>query len=148
MPGWTVSTLLSSITPRSLHAVRSPVVGRGRENSTALPQRLALVAQSVPTALYSLFRAFFFDEAELADYLRSPRQGSARIIRDLAKEHGYRLVHRATGLTTPAALSRQAVHVMGLDQRFSNDRARDVLGWEPRVDYPTGMAATVAWLQE
>ena len=37
--------------------------------------------------------------------------------------------------STPPLLSRQAVHVLGTDQCFSNRKARDVLGWEPRVDY-------------
>ena len=62
-------------------------------------------------------------------------------------EHGYRLLHRTTGLTTEPLLSRQAVHVMGTDQDFSNRKARELLNWEPRVDYATGLAATVAWLQ-
>jgi nucleoside-diphosphate-sugar epimerase len=62
-------------------------------------------------------------------------------------EHGYRLVHRATGLTTQPLLSRQAVHVMGIDQDFSNRKARELLGWEPRVDYATGLAATIDWLR-
>jgi nucleoside-diphosphate-sugar epimerase len=62
-------------------------------------------------------------------------------------EHGYRLLHRATGLTTSPLLSRQAVHVLGRDQDFSNRKARELLGWEPRVDYAAGLAATLAWLK-
>ncbi|HEX4482693.1 MAG TPA: aminotransferase class III-fold pyridoxal phosphate-dependent enzyme [Solirubrobacteraceae bacterium] len=62
-------------------------------------------------------------------------------------EHGYRLLRKTTGLSAPPLLSRQAVQVMGNDQGFSNRKAREVLGWEPRVDYPSGLAATVAWLQ-
>jgi ornithine--oxo-acid transaminase len=63
-------------------------------------------------------------------------------------EQGYRLLHRATRLTTPALLSRQAVQVMGIDQGFSNVKLRERLGWEPRVGYPAGLAATVAWLRD
>jgi nucleoside-diphosphate-sugar epimerase len=37
--------------------------------------------------------------------------------------------------------------VMGTDQSFSNRKARELLGWEPRVDYATGLAATVDWLR-
>jgi acetylornithine/succinyldiaminopimelate/putrescine aminotransferase/nucleoside-diphosphate-sugar epimerase len=62
-------------------------------------------------------------------------------------EHGYRLLRRTTRLKTPPLLSRQAVHVMGTNQDFSNRKARELLGWEPRVDYPTGLEATVAWLR-
>jgi acetylornithine/succinyldiaminopimelate/putrescine aminotransferase/nucleoside-diphosphate-sugar epimerase len=62
-------------------------------------------------------------------------------------EHGYRLLRRGTGLSTPALLSRQAVQVLGRQQDFSNRKARETLGWEPRVDYATGLQATVAWLR-
>ena len=61
-------------------------------------------------------------------------------------ESGYRLLRGATGLRAPALLSRQAVQVLGRDQEFSTSRARELLGWEPRVDYATGLAATLAWL--
>jgi nucleoside-diphosphate-sugar epimerase len=62
-------------------------------------------------------------------------------------EHGYRILRRTTGVTTKALLSRQAVDVLGIDQDFSNRRLRETLGWEPRTDYATGLAKTVAWLQ-
>jgi nucleoside-diphosphate-sugar epimerase len=62
-------------------------------------------------------------------------------------EHGYRFLRRTTRLTTPPLLSRQAVNVMGHDQSFSNRKARELLGWEPRIDYAAGLEATLAWLQ-
>lgn len=62
-------------------------------------------------------------------------------------EHAYRVVRRASGLTTPPLLSRQAVQIMGTDQDFSSRKAREVLGWAPRVDYETGLGATIEWLQ-
>ncbi len=65
-----------------------------------------------------------------------------------ALEQGYRAVRRATHLQTPPLLSRQAVQIMGIDQDFSNRKAREVLGWEPRVDYAEGMETTVAWLRD
>jgi nucleoside-diphosphate-sugar epimerase len=61
-------------------------------------------------------------------------------------EHGYRLARRATGLAAPALLSRQAVHVLGCDQDFSNRKAREMLRWEPHVGYRDGLDATLAWL--
>ncbi len=61
-------------------------------------------------------------------------------------EHGYRALRTTTGLKTRPLLSRQAVHVMGTDQSFSNRKARELLGWEPRVDYAGGLQATIAWL--
>jgi ornithine--oxo-acid transaminase len=63
-------------------------------------------------------------------------------------EEGYRFLRRTTRLSAPALLSRQAVHIMGTDQDFSNRKAREVLGWEPRVSYAQGMEATVAWLRD
>jgi ornithine--oxo-acid transaminase len=63
-----------------------------------------------------------------------------------ALEHGYRFLRRTTSLSAPPLLSRQAVHVMGRSQGFSNRKARELLGWEPRVDYAAGLEATLAWL--
>jgi len=62
-------------------------------------------------------------------------------------EHGYRLLRRTTGLSTPPLLSRQAVQVLGCNQDFSNRRAREMLGWEPRVGYSAGLDATLSWLR-
>jgi len=62
-------------------------------------------------------------------------------------EQGYRLLHKTTGLTTPPLLSRQAVHVLGRNQDFSNRKARELLGWKPRIGYADGLEATLAWLQ-
>jgi nucleoside-diphosphate-sugar epimerase len=62
-------------------------------------------------------------------------------------EHGYRLLRKTTRLKTPPLLSRQAVHVLGKNQDFSNRKARELLGWEPRIDYAAGLEATLAWLQ-
>ena len=66
----------------------------------------------------------------------------------LTLEHGYRFLRRTTHLRTPALLSRQAVHVLGRPQAFSNGKARRLLGWEPRVDYAAGLEATLAWLRD
>jgi acetylornithine/succinyldiaminopimelate/putrescine aminotransferase/nucleoside-diphosphate-sugar epimerase len=62
-------------------------------------------------------------------------------------EHAYRLVRRTTHTSTAPLLSRQAVHVLAKDQDFSNRKAREVLGWAPRVDYAAGLEATLAWLR-
>ena len=65
-----------------------------------------------------------------------------------ALEHGLpRCCARATGLSAPPLLSRQAVQVLGSDQDFSNRKLRETLGWEPRVDYDGGLQATLAWLR-
>jgi ornithine--oxo-acid transaminase len=62
-------------------------------------------------------------------------------------EHAYRFARRTIHLRTPALLSRQAVHVLGTNQDFSNRKARELLGWEPRVGYAAGLEATLEWLR-
>ncbi len=62
-------------------------------------------------------------------------------------EHGYRLARRATGLSLAPLLSRQAVQVLGKNQDFDNRKLEEMLGWEPRVDYASGLEATLAWLR-
>jgi nucleoside-diphosphate-sugar epimerase len=62
-------------------------------------------------------------------------------------EESYRLLRRMTGLSSRPLLSRQAVQILGRDQNFSNQEARELLGWEPRVDYETGLEATIDWLR-
>jgi ornithine--oxo-acid transaminase len=62
-------------------------------------------------------------------------------------ETGYRALRRTTRVSTPPLLSRQAVNVLGSDQDFSNRKARELLGWEPRVGYPAGLEATIGWLR-
>jgi nucleoside-diphosphate-sugar epimerase len=63
-------------------------------------------------------------------------------------EHGYRLLRRVTGVSTSPLLSRQAVQVLGRNQDFSNRKARETLGWQPRVEYAEGLRVTLAWLRE
>ena len=63
-------------------------------------------------------------------------------------EHGYRMLRKTVRLSTAPLLSRQAVHVMGRNQDFSHHKAREVLGWEPRVDYESGLEATLDWLRD
>ena len=62
-------------------------------------------------------------------------------------EHGYRVLRRTTRLSTPPLLSRQAVHVLGRNQDFSNRKARELLDWHPRVDYASGLETTLVWLK-
>jgi nucleoside-diphosphate-sugar epimerase len=62
-------------------------------------------------------------------------------------EHGYRFMRATTGISVAPLLSRQAVQVLGIDQDFSNRRARETLGWEPRVGYTDGLRATLDWLR-
>lgn len=61
-------------------------------------------------------------------------------------EQGYRVRCRTTRLRTAPLLSRQAVHVLAKDQDFSSRKARELLGWGPRVDYAGGLQATIGWL--
>ena len=62
-------------------------------------------------------------------------------------EHSYRVLRKATRLTTTPLFSRQAVQVLGRDQDFSTHKARELLGWEPRIEYAAGLDATLVWLK-
>jgi ornithine--oxo-acid transaminase len=117
---------------------------------------LALTNERAPGAAFNVsdgldvtWRQFTDDLAERLGYTQarwSMPYGIASGI-GYSLEHGYRLLRRTTGLSAPPLLSRQAVQVMGVDQDFSNRKTREVLGWEPRVDYASGLEATVAWLK-
>jgi len=54
------------------------------------------------------------------------------------------LLKLALGLSRP---TEGTVQVLGIDQDFSNRRARETLGWEPRVGYADGLRATLDWLR-
>jgi nucleoside-diphosphate-sugar epimerase len=62
-------------------------------------------------------------------------------------EGGYRMLRRATPLDPPPLLSRAAVDLLGRDQAFCNRKAREVLGWAPRIGYDDGLEQTVRWLR-
>jgi photosystem II stability/assembly factor-like uncharacterized protein len=50
-----------------------------------LAARFEACAQVIPTALYAMWRAYLFDEPELARYLEIGRQHAARLVRDAAR---------------------------------------------------------------
>jgi nucleoside-diphosphate-sugar epimerase len=107
-------------------------------------------AFNVTDGLDITWRQFLSDLADGLGYPR-PRWSlpyGVAIAAAFALEHGYRWLRKGTGLRTPPLLSRQAVHVLGRDQDFSNEKARSLLGWRPRTDYPAGLDATLAWLRE
>lgn len=90
---------------------------------------------------------------DLADGLDSPHPWLSvpyrpASVMGMALESAYRALRGATGVRTPPLLSRQAVQVLGVDQDFSNAKARRVLGWEPRVGYGEGLSATLEWLRD
>jgi oxidoreductase len=107
-------------------------------------------AFNVTDGLPVTWRRFLDD---LADGLGYPRARwsvpyAAANALGVSLEAGYRALRRATRLTLPPLLSRQAVQVLGRPQDFSQAKAMTLLGWRPRVDYPSGLAATLAWLRE
>ncbi|HWO21991.1 MAG TPA: suppressor of fused domain protein [Kofleriaceae bacterium] len=50
-----------------------------------LPARIEACERFIPTALYSMWRAYFFDEPELGRYLEVGRRHAARLVRDAAR---------------------------------------------------------------
>ncbi len=47
-----------------------------------------------------------------------------------------------------SSINREVIKTFRSHNSFSNARAREVLGWEPRVDFEEGMRRTEAWLRE
>lgn len=96
------------------------------------------------------WKRFLGDVAEALGYPKPTWSLSYEVAFSIAfaLEHGYRLLRRMTRVYTRPLLSRQAVHVLGRNQDFSNRKAREMLGWAPRVSYSDGLAATIEWLGE
>jgi oxidoreductase len=106
-------------------------------------------AFNITDGLPVTWRQFLDDLADGLGYPPARLSLPYRVARSLAVslEQTYRVVRRTTGLRMPVLLSRQAVHVLGRPQEFSHAKARSRLGWDPRIDYATGLEATLAWLR-
>jgi nucleoside-diphosphate-sugar epimerase len=96
------------------------------------------------------WKRFLGDLAESLGYPKPTRSLPYEVAFGIAfaLEHGYRFLRRMTRVYTRPLLSRQAIHVLGRNQDFSNRKAREMLGWAPRVSYRDGLAATIKWLGE
>lgn len=55
-------------------------------------------------------------------------------------------VSRVTG--RPPDVSREAIRYISRRAAYPNAKARELLGWEPRVDFDEGMRRSEAWLRE
>lgn len=110
---------LSSLPERFIETF-NPVV-----DDKAHEQRVAHVRQTVPTALYALFRAFFFDEEDhLVDYLRAAASSDSRFIRDA----GLLVAELADGRKKLGTIDdvqalRRAFSELDLDPRRADARA-------------------------
>lgn len=56
-------------------------------------------------------------------------------------------VWRWRGKTEAPLLSRARIKFLGLNLDFSIDKARQILGYNPRYDFQTGIAETMAWFR-
>jgi nucleoside-diphosphate-sugar epimerase len=55
---------------------------------------------------------------------------------------------RVRGRSSRPLITRMAVELTGTDQGFVNDRARQELGWTPRVSFEQGMLRVQTWLKK
>lgn len=85
----------------------------------------------------------FFDR--YAEMLGKPRVRTAPLPVVEAVAAGSELVARLTG--RPPAVTREAIRYISRRAVYPNDRARELLGWEPRVGFEEGMARSEAWLR-
>jgi nucleoside-diphosphate-sugar epimerase len=60
---------------------------------------------------------------------------------------GYFNEWKATFTGKKASFNRDVVKALRSSNSFSNQKARRLLGWEPRVDFNEGMRRTEAWLR-
>lgn len=73
--------------------------------------------------------------------------------RDLSHNRAFALAtiweqfYRLMGRTERPPLTRMMVELMGTDQRFPIDKARDQLGYSPRVSFMEGLQHTERWLR-
>lgn len=54
-------------------------------------------------------------------------------------------IAHATGYRVRPPVTRHAVLLQGGYRRYSNEKLRKELGWQPQVDFETGLRATVEW---
>ena len=89
----------------------------------------------------------WLDELAAALGIRPPRvsvpKGVARVVAG-----GFEGVYRAFGVRSAPPLTRYRIANGGNDYHFAIDRARDELGWEPRVGVTEACARTAAWYRE
>lgn len=120
-----------------------------------LPARLEACEKVVPTALYSMWRAYFFDEPELPRYLEIGRRHRARLVRDAAALIDSLLAGRnELGSIEDMHAHLAAFRALDLDPRRAGARkaeadARAVVDEERRheveAELATGSASELAW---
>jgi tetratricopeptide (TPR) repeat protein len=98
-----------------------------------LRARLAACERYVPTALYSLWRAFWFEEPELARYLEVARAHRAGLVRDAATLVDELLAGRnQLGAIDDVRAHGAAFRALGLEPRRTS-RAAEELAQAPRA---------------
>jgi nucleoside-diphosphate-sugar epimerase len=84
----------------------------------------------------------------IADYLDVPaptRQVPAAFARAAAVVMEW--VARAVGAKTPPPLNRSRLRFLYYNQRFSIEKARRELGYEPQISYREGLPPALDWIQ-
>ena len=91
-----------------------------------LPARYAACEKFIPTALYSVWRGYLFDEPELARYLEIGRRHKARIVRDAtALIDELRAGREQLGTITDLCAHLAAFRALDLDPRRAEERKRE-----------------------
>ena len=91
-----------------------------------LPARYDACERFIPTALYSMWRAYLFDEPELARYLEIGRRHRARIVRDATTLIDELRAGRAQlGTITDMRAHLAAFRELDLDPRRAEERKRE-----------------------
>ena len=92
------------------------------------------------------WRDYLHALADLAELPRPTRNYSHSVAYTLASLwEGY---YRVLGRTGRPPLTRMMVELMGTDQSFRIDKARNELGYRPPVSFEEGIGQTVQWLRQ
>jgi photosystem II stability/assembly factor-like uncharacterized protein len=91
-----------------------------------LPARYDACERFIPTALYSMWRAYLFDEPELARYLEIGRRHKARLVRDaVALIDELRAGRKQLGAIADIQAHLAAFRALDLDPRRAEARKRE-----------------------
>ena len=86
--------------------------------------------------------------SDLAEMIGVDPPGSVPRLAAVVGAVAMELLWKTFGVKKRPPLTREALNLIGSDNRVPIDRLRAELGYEPRVDYAAGMAATKTYLDQ
>jgi nucleoside-diphosphate-sugar epimerase len=162
-PSWIYGRRDSVSLPRVIQALRdrrARIIGNGENllnlvNATDVARGVLLAAESTAAAgrAYHLCsrgelsqREFFNLIADTLDMPRVRRRVPFRLAWRVASI--LELLFRVTGSKSPPPFTRRALLMLSRPTRFSIEKAKRELNWEPKVPIATGLDEALRWWKE